>query len=119
MTKGPAPDREARSQRLAEQTRREKAALLDLDRAAARLAAAQHRRAEVVAEADHLVAAAIEAHEQALAHFAQHAGAERAAYLLGLEARELRRIARVIRSGSTESADTATSVGLRCSRAAR
>ena len=79
MARGHAAEREARSERLAEQARREKAALVDLDRAAARLAAAEHRRAEVVAQADAVVAAAAEAHQQALAHFARHAGAERAA----------------------------------------
>jgi hypothetical protein len=88
------PERHARSERLAEQARRERAALIDLDRATARLAAAQHRHAEAVADADAVVAAAIEAHQQALAHFARHAGAERAAYLLGLDARELARISK-------------------------
>ncbi len=94
MAKGHTPEREARSERMAEQARREKSALLDLDRAAARLASAEHRRAEVVAQADTVVAAATEAHQQALAHFARHAGAERAGFLLGLDAQELRRIAK-------------------------
>ena len=98
MTTGHAPEREARSERLAEQARRERAALVDLDRASARLAAAEHRRAEMIAQADAVVAAAAEAHQHALAHFAEHAGAERAAYLLGQDARELRRIVKVTRS---------------------
>jgi hypothetical protein len=98
MTTGDALEREARCERLAEQARRERAALVDLDRATARLAAAEHRRTEMIAQADTVVAAAAEAHQHALAYFAQHAGAERAAYLLGQDARELRRIVKVARS---------------------
>jgi hypothetical protein len=98
MTTADAPEREARSERLAEQARRERAALVDLDRASARLAAAEQRRAEMIAQADAVVAAAAEAQQHALAQFAQHAGAERAAYLLGQDARELRRIVKVTRS---------------------
>jgi hypothetical protein len=98
MSKGRTPEREARSERLAEQARREKSALLDLDRAAARLAAAEQRRTEAVAEADAMVATAVDAHQRALAHFARHAGSERAAYLLGLNARELGRIVKATRS---------------------
>lgn len=92
MVNGQSPECKARSERLAEQARREKAALVELDRAAARLAAAERRRSEVVAQADTLIAAAIEAHQQALGHFVRHAGAGRAAFLLGLDARDLRRI---------------------------
>jgi hypothetical protein len=98
MRRGQAPERDARSERLAEQARREKAALVDLDRAATRLAAAERRRAELVADADAIVAEASRAHQQAVAYFARHADAERAAYLLGLDARELRRIAKATMS---------------------
>jgi hypothetical protein len=98
MSRVNAPEKEARSQRLAEQVRREKTALLALDRAAAHLASAEQRRAEVVAEADIVLAAAVEVHQQALAHFARHAGIERAAYLLGLDPRELRRLAKTAKS---------------------
>jgi hypothetical protein len=98
MTKGQALEREARSSRLAEQARREKAALIELDRAAARLTTAEQRRAEMVSQADAVLAAAIEAHQQALVHFARHAGTERAAYLLGLDARELRRVGKATKS---------------------
>jgi hypothetical protein len=52
----------------------------------------------MIAQADAVVAAAAEAHRHALANFAQHAGAERAAYLLGQDVRELRRIVKVTRS---------------------
>jgi hypothetical protein len=52
----------------------------------------------MIAQADAVVAAAAEAYQHALAHFAQHAGAERAAYLLGQDARQLRRIVKVTRS---------------------
>jgi hypothetical protein len=95
MVKGQSPECRARSERLTEQARREKAALAELDRAAARLAGAERRRSDLVAQADTLVATAIEAHQQALGHFVRHAGAERAAFLLGLDVRDLRRIAKV------------------------
>jgi hypothetical protein len=98
MARGQTPESEARSERLAEQARREKTALLELDRAAARLAAAEHRRAELVAEADVVVAAAVEAHQRALVHFVRNAGAERAAYLLGLDVRDLRRTTKATKS---------------------
>lgn len=98
MRRGHTPEIEARSERLAEQARLERSALLDLDRATARLAAAEQRRAETITQADALVAEAVETHKKALAHFTRHAGPERAAYLLGLDARELRRIAKATQS---------------------
>ncbi|HZT66201.1 MAG TPA: hypothetical protein VFA11_10475 [Acidimicrobiales bacterium] len=86
----PAPrsaEAEARAARIAEQARRERAALAELDRAAARLASAE----QVLAEAQ-------EAHRRALATYARDTGAERAARVLGLRVHELRRL--VKESGS-------------------
>jgi hypothetical protein len=88
------PKREARKKRIAEQAQLEKAALTELDRAARRLAAAEARRDETVAEAEVAVAAARDEHDRALAVFARHAGPERASRLLGLYERDLRRLAK-------------------------
>ena len=78
---------EARAGRIAEQARRERAALSELDRAAARLGAAEE-----------LLAEAAETHRRALATYAKDAGAERAAQVLGRDARELRRLVKELRS---------------------
>jgi hypothetical protein len=81
---------------MAEQARLEKVALAELDRAATRLENATEHRRNVVTQAEAAVADAQRAHEQALAVYARCAGVERAARLLGVEERELRRLAKEI-----------------------
>ena len=83
-----------RRERMAEQARLERSALVELDRAAARLEGAIKHRDRVVAQVEAAVAEARKAHGRALASYARCAGPERAARLLGLEERELRRVAR-------------------------
>ena len=79
---------------MAEEARVEKVALLELDRAAAKLEKATAYRQEVVAQAEAAVSDALQAHERALAAYARCAGFERAARLLGMEERDLRRLAK-------------------------
>jgi hypothetical protein len=98
MPKLVTADQQARSDRIAEQVRREKDALSALDRAAGRLAAAETRRDEIVAQAESTVAEARDAYSRALAGYARQAGADRAAFMLDLDERELRRLIRESRA---------------------
>ncbi len=83
-----------RKERMAEHARQERSALAELDRAATRLEAAIKHRNRTVAEAEEAVVEARQAHERALGSYARCAGHERAARFLGLEERELRRLAK-------------------------
>lgn len=94
MPKQVSADLVARNERLAALARQEKAALIGLDRANARLVEARARRDAVVARADEMIAAAEAARDTALGAYARAAGAERAALTLGEDVRELRRLAR-------------------------
>ena len=86
-----------RKERMAEQARQERSALAELDRASTRLEAAITHRDQTVVQAEAAVAGARQAHERALASYVLCAGHERAARLLGLEERELRRLAKEVR----------------------
>ena len=81
-----------RRERMAEQERKERSALVELDRAAARLDSVIKHRDRAVAQAETALAGARQAHDRALASYARCAGLDRAARLLGLEERELRRL---------------------------
>lgn len=87
---------EGRRDRLVEQARIEKAALVELDRAATRLETATEHHSNVVAQAAAAVTEAQKAHEHALASYARCAGIERAARFLGLDERELRRLVKEV-----------------------
>ena len=87
---------EGRRDRLVEQARIEKAALVELDRAATRLQTATEHHSGVVAQAAAAVTGARKAHEHALASYARCAGIERAARFLGLDERELRRLVKEV-----------------------
>lgn len=81
-----------------DEVRRTQRTLAALDaahtRATTRLAQARTRRAEVLTEADLAVAAAQEGVERAVADMATSVGVELTAQMLGVEAAEVRRIAK-------------------------
>ena len=89
-------DLEGRRDRIVEQARLEKTALVELDRAATRLGTATEHHSNVVAQAAAAVTEARKAHEHALASYARCAGLERAARFLGLDERELRRLVKEV-----------------------
>jgi hypothetical protein len=89
-------DLEGRRDRIEEQARLEKAALVELDRAATRLETATERHSNLVAQAAAAITEARRAHEHALASYARCAGLERAARFLELDERELRRLVREV-----------------------
>ena len=87
---------EGRRDRLVEQARIEKAALVELDRAATRLETATEHHCNVVAQAAAAVTEAQKAHEHALASYVRCAGIARVARFLGLDERELRRLVKEV-----------------------
>jgi hypothetical protein len=87
---------EGRRDRLVEQARIEKAALVELDRAATRLETATEHHSNVVAQAAAAVTEAQKAHEHALASYVRCAGIARVARFLGLDERELRRLVKEV-----------------------
>jgi|GEM_PF-3615296 len=93
MPRPRSAETDGRRARLMEQARREKKALTHLDQAAARLAAAQRHRDEVLAEAEATVTEAERAHTEAMAAYASCATPQRAAFLLEVD-RDLRRLVR-------------------------
>lgn len=89
-------DLEGRIDRIAKQARLEKAALVELDRAATRPQTATEHHGNVVAQAEAAVTEARKGHEHALASYARCAGIERAARFLGIDERELRQLVKVV-----------------------
>jgi hypothetical protein len=94
MKDGIIADPTGRRERIAEQVRLERAALAELDRAAARLDAANEERVKLIAQSAAVVADVRSAHDKALMAYTQSAGLERAARLLGHDEGELRRLLR-------------------------